>query len=427
MSHDKPRWHPRTIAVDLTPVLPGGENGGARIFVLELIRRLSELAPSTRFVLLTQAASHDGLAELDRSNVERRLVVGDLVGNGLRPRLLALAGRLLPRLPAWLRSLLSRLGYGLNRLLKRVGTGGLLGDLGAELLFCPFTAPTYWEPGVPVVSVLYDLQYRAYPEFFAAEDVANREATFRDACRRATLLVAISEYARASTIAAADLDPARVLTIPLRLARRLVVEPCSRAGVFDRFGLEAEGYLLYPANFWPHKNHVRLFEAFAMAREMGLPNDLKLVCTGAPGARLDAIQESVVGFGVADRVCFPGYVSDEALAELMSRATGLIFPSLYEGFGLPVIEAMSFGVPVACSDRTALPEVVGDAALLFDPTEPSAIARSILVLTLDHERRASLVEAGYVRARAYADTRRMADAYWKVFCEALSFDDASGR
>ncbi len=167
----------KTIVVDLTPVLPGGENGGAKIFALELVRRLAEMAPQTQFVLLTQAASHEELAALDRPNVRRLMIIGPLVSNFLRPHLRGFASRVLPHLPAKLRSVVSRLGYGLKGALKRSGSVSLLRDLGANLLFCPFTAPTYFEPGVPMVCTIYDLQYKMYPEFFAVEDdVAHRHA-----------------------------------------------------------------------------------------------------------------------------------------------------------------------------------------------------------------------------------------------------------
>ena len=112
-----------TIAVDLTPVLPGGENGGAKIFVLELLHRLAETAPQTQFVLLTQAASHAELATLDRPNMRRLMVVGPVVANGIRPRLMSLASFVLPHLPLRMRSVVSRLGYKLNTMLKRGGTG----------------------------------------------------------------------------------------------------------------------------------------------------------------------------------------------------------------------------------------------------------------------------------------------------------------
>jgi len=139
---------PKIVAVDLTPVLPGGENGGAKVFVLELLRRLAVLATQTRFVLLTRAESHDELAALDAPNVERRLVLGAAQPAPARPALWVRVARRLARyLPGRIRSLAARVGYRLMRHRRRAEAMSLLRDIGAELLFCPFTAPTYAEPG----------------------------------------------------------------------------------------------------------------------------------------------------------------------------------------------------------------------------------------------------------------------------------------
>lgn len=406
--------------MDLTPVLPGGENGGAKIFVLELLRRLAEIAPNTQFVLLTQTASHEELAIMDRSNMRRQMVVGPVIANGLRPRLMGLAARLLPHLPVRLRSAVSRLGYKLNTALKRSGSGSLVRDMGVDLLFCPFTAPTYFELGIPTVCTIYDLQYKTYPEFFATEDVAHRERTFIEASRRATALTAISDYSRDSAITHGSLDPARIRTIHLRMAQRIVPGVGHDKAILSRLGLASQRYLVYPANFWKHKNHEMLLAAFGMACHEGLPADIKLVCTGAPGARQAWLMSAGRTMNLGDRVLFPGYLPNAELAALMANCIGVVFPSLYEGFGLPVIEAMAAGVPVACSNTTSLPEVAADAAILFDPRVPTQIAQAIISLVEDEALRARLVQAGLQRAAEFSDSTRMAREYWELFQSALA-------
>ena len=409
-----------TIAVDLTPVLPGGENGGAKIFVLELLHRLAGMAPKTQFVLLTQAASHEELAILDRPNMRRLMVVGPVIANSLRPRLMGLASRLLPHLPARLRGVVSRLGYILNTALKRSGSGSLLRDMSIDLLFCPFTAPTYYEPGIPTVCTIYDLQYKTYPEFFAAEDVAHRERTFIEACRRATALTAISDYSRDSAIAHGSLDPERIRTIHLRMAQRIVPGAEHDKAILGRLGLSPQRYLIYPANFWKHKNHEMLLTAFGMACHGGLPADIKLVCTGASGARQAWLMSAARTMNLADRILFPGYLPNAELAALMADCTGVVFPSLYEGFGLPVIEAMAAGVPVACSNTTSLPEVAADAAILFDPRVPTQIAQAMVSLVENEALRARLIHGGLQRAAEFSDSERMAREYWELFQYALA-------
>ena len=411
---------PKIVAVDLTPVLPGGENGGAKVFVLELLRRLAVLVPQTRFVLLTRAESHDELAALDAPNVERRLVLGAAEPAPVRPALWVRVARRLARyLPGRIRTLAARAGYRLMRHRRRAGAMSLLRDIGAELLFCPFTAPTYAEPGVPVVSVVHDLQYLSYPQFFEAADIGHRDQVFRAACNEATLLVAISDYARDSVIRQGALAPDRVRTIHHRLGKRFGGVAGTGRAVLSGLGLASGRYLIYPANFWKHKNHEMLLTAFGMATRGGLPDDIRLVCTGAPCARREFLMRAAAAMGLGARIVFPGYVATEELGALLGNSAGMVFPSLYEGFGMPVIEAMTAGVAVACSNATSLPEIATGAAILFDPRVPAQIAAALLELVNDPARRAGLVSAGLARAAEFSDAGRMADEYRDAFRQAM--------
>jgi glycosyltransferase involved in cell wall biosynthesis len=407
----------RTIAVDLTPVLPGGENGGAKVFVLELLRRLAELAPQTQFVLLTRAASHEELAALDGANVRRLLVLGRIEPN-IRSFMTRGFSRILRHLPARLRPAAGRIGHRLLSASKRSESATLLRDVNADLLFCPFTAPTYAEPTTPTVSVIYDLQYRAYPEFFSAEEVVHRERTFVEACARSTMLTAISDFSRLGAIEQSGLDPAKIRTIHLQISGDRLRDAGKDQTVIGRLNLIAGKYLIYPANFWKHKNHEMLLTAFGIARNSGLAGDVKLVCTGAPGARQQWLQQAVAGLGLAESVLFPGYLSNPEFLALMTASAGVIFPSLYEGFGLPVIEAMAIGVPVACSNVTSLPEVAQDAAIMFDPRIPTQIAEAMIALAQDKALTARLIEAGTARAAQFSDSKIMAEQYWDIFRQA---------
>jgi glycosyltransferase involved in cell wall biosynthesis len=313
------------------------------------------------------------------------------------------------------------LGYGLNGALKGGGSVALLRDMGADLLFCPFTAPNYFEQGIPAVCTIYDLQYKTYPEFFTGEDdVAHRDRMFSAACRRATALAAISNYSRDAAVTHGNLDPARIRTIYLRMAHRISLGVEHDQRVLSGLGLTPRQYLFYPANFWKHKNHEMLLTAFGMACRGGLPADVKLVCTGAPGARQERLMSAARTMNLGNRVLFPGYLPNAEVAALMGNCSGVVFPSLYEGFGLPVIEAMAAGVPVACSNVTSLPEVAADAAILFDPRIPTQIAQAMVTLLEDKAIRIRLIQAGQQRAQEFSDTDRMAREYWELFQYALT-------
>jgi glycosyltransferase involved in cell wall biosynthesis len=383
--------------------------------VIELLRRLAAMAPDTHFALITQAASHEELCAMDRANVSRHSASAPALAGTVRAGLQAIARNTLPHLPMQLRGLASQVGYRIHTVLKRSGGTSLLRRLEADLLFCPFTAPTFFEPGVATVCVIYDLQHNTYPSFFAADDIANRQWSFQEACRRADALVAISDYTRTTAIQVGMLDPERIRTIHLRLALRLAGRPAEPGEALAHLGLVEQRYLLYPANFWKHKNHEMLLTAFGIACREGLARDIRLVCTGAPGERQRELAAAADAMGLAERVLFPGFLSSQDLSEILSRARGMVFPSLYEGFGLPVIEAMAAGVPVACSNTTALPEVAGDAAVLFDPRVPAQISEAILGIASDERARVQLIDAGLKRAAAFSDVDRMAAEYLQLF------------
>ncbi len=167
--------------------------------------------------------------------------------------------------------------------------------------------------------------------------------------------------------------------------------------VLERLDLRVGRFLLYPANFWPHKNHRMLLTAFKMYRARNPGSELGLVCTGTPNADMECLRDAVARMELEGAVSFPGDVSDEVFTALIQACQALIFPSLYEGFGIPVLEAMARGKPVLCSRVTSLLEVAGDAAVYFDPRKPAEIVRAIEHIDSDAERAERLMHLGYER------------------------------
>ena len=246
----------------------------------------------------------------------------------------------------------------------------------ADVVHYPLTVPV---PPVdrPTVQTLLDVQHLDLPELFSRGERLFRRLAYDRASRHADHVIVISEWVRGRVVDRLGLDPARVHAIHLGVDH-------------DRFSpdpaVSREPFLLYPARPWPHKNHARLFDAFARVRSER--PELRLVLTGVghDPARLPD--------GVETR----GGVSPDELVSLYRRAAALVFPSRYEGFGLPPVEAMACGCPVAASNAGSLPEVVGDAGVLFDPDDPEAIAAGIRG-ALDHA--AELAPAGVARAAAF--------------------------
>jgi glycosyltransferase involved in cell wall biosynthesis len=203
----------------------------------------------------------------------------------------------------------------------------------------------------PVVTVL-DLQHELLPQFFSRSERVYRRAVYGWSIRRSRLVVTISEHAARAVVERYGVPESRIRPIHLGVDHTIF-----RPGDEPR-----ERFLVYPARAWPHKNHERLFVAFAELRRNH--PDLELVLTAYEGETPPGVHSV-------------GHVSREELARLYRTAAGLVFPSLFEGFGQPPLEAMACGCPVASSNAAALPEVCGGAARLFDPTSVEAMVEAV--------------------------------------------------
>jgi glycosyltransferase involved in cell wall biosynthesis len=213
----------------------------------------------------------------------------------------------------------------------------------------------------PAATTVLDVQHEVFPEFFSRAELAYRRRVYGWTVKKSRIVITISEHARWALIERLHLDADRVRAIHLAVDH-------------DRFrpdGRPREPFLLYPANAWKHKNHARLFEAFARVRRER--PELQLVITGAGHERLS----------LPDGVESLGHVGLDRLADLYRTAAALVYPSLYEGFGIPCVEAMACGCPVAASNVASIPEVCGGAAVYFDPLDPESIADGIRTV-FDH-------------------------------------------
>jgi glycosyltransferase involved in cell wall biosynthesis len=208
----------------------------------------------------------------------------------------------------------------------------------------------------PTATTVLDLQHEFFPSFFPRAELAYRRVFYRSAVRRSRLVIAISGHVKETLVERLRVAPERIRVAPLGVD-------------LERFSPGSgarQPFLLYPANAWPHKNHRRLFEAFELVRRER--PELRLVLTGAGHEKLRLPR------GVESR----GRVSTDELVELYRTAETVVFPSLYEGFGLPPLEAMACGCPVVVSRAGALPEVCGESARYFDPISVEEIAQAIL-------------------------------------------------
>jgi alpha-1,3-rhamnosyl/mannosyltransferase len=252
----------------------------------------------------------------------------------------------------------------------------------------------------PIVLTIHDLQYRAFPQFFHPVKRAFLNASVPRAVRRATVVTVPSEFVRTDVHEAFGLSLDRIVVVPHMLPER--AEPSARIDVRARYQL-GERFVVYPAVTWPHKNHSVLVEALALLDDAHA--DIAVVLLGAPGPGDQALDALVARRGLAGRVRRVGRVPDADRDALYAEALALTFPSRYEGFGAPVIEAMAAGCPVIASSTTALPEVVGEAGMLVDPDDASAWAAAITALADDPVQRQRLVDAGRARVAQFSSLR----------------------
>jgi glycosyltransferase involved in cell wall biosynthesis len=355
-----------------------GQSGGLQVYLRELLRALAE----------ADVAGHE------------YVVVGPALGET-------------PPLPASPRFSLVRLSAPPPRRrfseLVRVPLGlppaphplaAEIDGLGLDLLHFATTRMPALDLRTPVVLTFFDMQEEFLPGFFPWRERIGRALAHRRGVRQARVVLVPSQFT-ADTLTARYKTPAEKIALaPVGVADRF--GPQGQAGerrrLESRYGLPALDFALYPANPWPHKNHARLLAALRRLREQRFLV-VPLVCTG----RLEGEVRSVAALARAaglppDQVCELGFVAEEDMPALYRASRLLVFPSLYEGFGIPVLEAMASGCPVACARATSLPEVGADAVQYFDPLDAEEIAEALAEVWTDEARRADLVRRGEARA-----------------------------
>jgi glycosyltransferase involved in cell wall biosynthesis len=245
---------------------------------------------------------------------------------------------------------------------------------------------------------VHDLAFLRYPEQVTGKRYRYLKWVVETSIRRANIVLTPSEATRADVIEAFAIGPDRVVATPLGVDERFrPASPESIESVRSEYRLERP-YILTVGTLEPRKNLPMLVRAFAVLKDE-IPHDL--VLAGPAGWLMDDIERTIVAAGIDDRVRRIGFADDLALVALYSGAEMVAIPSLYEGFGLPVIEAMATGAPVLTSDVSSMPEVAGDAALLIDPTDLESIVEGIRRILGSEELRAKMRSAGPLRAAQF--------------------------
>jgi glycosyltransferase involved in cell wall biosynthesis len=284
-----------------------------------------------------------------------------------------------------------------------------------------FHAPHYVLPPLVAcrsVVTIHDCIHLMFPQYLPNRlALGYARASIFAAARRATRVLTVSESSKRDILRFVDIKPEKIDVIYNAYDERFAVEPREEDvdRVRERYQLHDE-FVLYAGNVKPHKNLERLIEAFHLVRRRGLDH-LRLVLIGDEISRYAALRRAVHRHQLHPYVRFLGYLPEETLGVMYRLAGVFVFPSLYEGFGLPPLEAMASGTPVVTSNVSSLPEVAGDAAVLVDPYDPNAIANGIYQVLTDDQLRRDLRARGAARARQFSweqSARRVREIYGEV-------------
>ena len=289
-------------------------------------------------------------------------------------------------------------------------------SLSPDLVHLPYYIRPYWLPGLPVVCTSYDVIPIRCPDYYSRRERFVYRAATTLSLRTATLNIAISQATANDLRACFGTSRESIVVIPLAADRRF--EPQNIATIEmirTRYDLPSR-FILYVGSNKPHKNLVRLIESRALLGSDAL--DTALVIAGHWDDRYPEAQRRASELGL-EGIRFLGPISERDLPPLYAAATCFVFPSLYEGFGLPVLEAMACGTPVVCSCSSSLPEVAGEAAVSFDPLDTQALAKCLSRVLTDHTLRQSLGEAGIQQAGRFSWDATAASTM-KIYRRAIS-------
>jgi len=268
-----------------------------------------------------------------------------------------------------------------------------------DLLHAPDFVLPPTRAGTRTVLTIHDLSFARLPETASPRLAAYLNQVVPRSVRRADRVIAVSEATRQDVIALYGAPPEKVTVIHNGVDARFhpVTDMGARQALRARYRLGDAPYILAVGAVHPRKNYVRLVEAF---HRLNRP-DVRLVIAGGRGNPRGPLFARIAALGLTDSIRFAGFVGDADLPTLYSAAHVLAFPSIYEGFGLPALEAMACGTPVVASNTSSLPEIVGDSGLLVDPADVDALAGALARALDDAALRAELIEKGLHRARRF--------------------------
>lgn len=294
----------------------------------------------------------------------------------------------------------------------------MLGGLDADVVHsCTFCVPRFRDRRKKLVVTIYDLTVITNPECHKKANIRHCTAGAKDAIKYADSIIAISEHTKRDLIERLGAPPELITVTQLAAGEDYyeVTDADKRRRARERYKLP-ENYILFVGSLEPRKNVKTLFKAYSQMKE-SYKKEFPLVIAGGRGWLNSDVPEMVKALGIEERVKFAGYIENADIAAVYSQAAAFAYPSLYEGFGLPILEAMQCGAPVITSNTSSMPEVAGDAAVLVVPTDAEELAAALESVLADEAKRVEMRRKGLERASRFSwerCARESLEVYKKV-------------
>lgn len=271
-----------------------------------------------------------------------------------------------------------------------------------DVLHVQYITPFWLPRNIKVITTIHDVSWKFYPEYIKKSDLFFLNTLIPLSLARASRIITVSETSRRDIIKIYNIAERKVVSIYNGVGEEFV-KPSQekKEAVMKKYNLP-EKFILYVGTLQPRKNVPALLEAFqCLVSKWEIPG-LKLVIVGGKGHNYDSRIDGVVKrYHLTDKVLFPGYIDSQDLPSVYASARLFVFPSLYEGFGIPLIEAMGVGTPVVASNQSCLPEVVGEGGMVVDPHNTEMLAQAMRMLLTDELKRKEFIEKGYKRAAEF--------------------------
>ncbi len=409
----------RPLKVCIDARLAEGAVGGVQQFVIGLVSGLSQLTDGDEeYVVLGDEGTSRWLPELPRQRWRLEILPT------LSPRTLTVAAkelalRAVPGFSDWL----ANAPFVWNAAPPPFPrSSGVVERLGADLVH--FTSQSAFLTAIPSIYHPHDLQHLHLPTLFTRRATFLRERSYRAFCERARMVAVSSTWTRNDVLERYHLPPEKVQVVPLAPATETYTSPADEVVAdFLRTRELPLRFAFYPAQTWPHKNHIALLDALALLRRRGVT--MPLVCSGHLNAHLATIRQRAKVLGIASDTHFLGFVTPMDLQCLYRASRCVVIPSLFEAASFPLWEAFLAGVPAACSNVTSLPAQAGDSALVFDPRNTGEIADALYRLWTDEALRTTLVESGHrnVSRFRWSKTARMFRAHYRRLSQRKMTDE----